>query len=179
MLPIPNSYFRCDAPENRWPFMTAQMRSRLFGLQPSSARMTACWSGYWTKDTAGNWGTYDEVATDSTGAPNDFRECTVPVWGWNPSQNRDSVASSLYVINPRTGLDGSNERITIDCSRDFPLTTASNDMASSYAKANARNANQVTVLTCYTWEPPLSGFLLIPRTMTLESVVTEALEYQQ
>ena len=79
----------------------------------------------------------------------------------------------------RTGRDGSGNEITIDCSRDFPLTTVGDDMASSYAKSNATNANQVTVITCTTWNPPLSGFLLIPQSVTLASVVTEGLEYQQ
>ena len=70
--------------------------------------------------------------------------------GWTSVQNRDVDASGPYVIDPRTGtLDGPPAtRITIDCSRDFPLTSASNDMASSYAKSNASNANQVTVITC-------------------------------
>ena len=53
----------------------------------------------------------------------------------------------------------------VDCSRQFPLTTTTDDMASSYAKSDARNANQVTVVTCYPWRPPLAGFLLIPETL--------------
>lgn len=180
LLPAPNSYFRCDAPANRWPFMTAEMRSRIFGLRTTSVRMTACWSGYWTRDTAGAWAAYDQVAVDPvTNAPNEFRDCTVPVWGWTSDQNRDAAPSAQYVINPRTGRDGSGNEITIDCSRDFPLTTVGDDMASSYAKSNATNANQVTVITCTTWNPPLSGFLLIPQSVTLASVVTEGLEYQQ
>ena len=53
-------------------------------------------------------------------------------------------------------------------------------MASSYAKSNATNANQVTVITCTTWNPPLSGFLLIPQSVDArEASSTEGLEYQQ
>jgi hypothetical protein len=59
------------------------------------------------------------------------------------------------------------------------VTSAANDTGSSYSKSNGRNANQVTVLTCYAWEPPLAGFLLIPETIHLIGGVTESLEYQQ
>ncbi len=52
-------------------------------------------------------------------------------------------------------------------------------MASSYNTAASGNANQVTVYACYDWRPPLAGFLLIPKTLTLRAVITEALQYQQ
>ena len=52
-------------------------------------------------------------------------------------------------------------------------------MASDYAASNGIQANQVTVLTCYAWRPPLAGFLLIPGTVNLTGVITEAMEYQQ
>jgi hypothetical protein len=48
-------------------------------------------------------------------------------------------------------------------------------MSASYAGT----ANQVTVLACYNWQPPMAGFLLIPQTVTLKAVITETLEYQQ
>ncbi|MGH2456043.1 MAG: TadE family protein, partial [Candidatus Limnocylindria bacterium] len=38
------------APWSRWPQMTAHARSLVFGLHPSAVRLSACWSGYWTKD---------------------------------------------------------------------------------------------------------------------------------
>ena len=180
LLPAPNSYYRCDAPGNRWPLMTAEMRSRIFGMRGTSVRMTACWSGYWTKDTSGAWAAYDQVAVDPvTNAPNDFRDCTVPVYGWTSSKDRDVAPSADCIIDPRTGRDASGNDITIDCARDFPLTGVGNDMASSFAKSNASKVNQVTVVTCTTWNPPLSGFLLIPRSVTLASVVTAGLEYQR
>ena len=58
-------------------------------------------------------------------------------------------------------------------------TTSADDMASDLATSTGLNANQVTVYTCYDWQPPLAGFLLIPQTIHLRAVITEALEYQQ
>ncbi len=52
-------------------------------------------------------------------------------------------------------------------------------MASSYVTSTGGNTNQVTVYVCYRWNPPLAGFLLIPSTVTMRAVVTEALQYQQ
>lgn len=189
LLPAPNSYYACDAPSGRWPFMAASAREAIFGLPADGVRTTACWSGYWTKNTSGGWAAHDQVAIDPlTGDPNEFRDCTVPVWGWLPCQDRDATAAAQYVIYPQTGLsrdaydcgDGSKpQQITIDCTQPFPLTNATNDMASSYAKANAGNSNQVSVVTCFDWQPPLAGFLLIPRHVTLHAAVVEGMQYQQ
>lgn len=180
LLPLPNSYSECDPPSARWPNMTAHARSRLFGMSQAGVQVTACWSGYWVKDTNGDWAAHDQVAVDpATGTPNQFRECNVRVFGWTPGQDAEVVASSLQVINPRTGVNTAAEHIRIDCSRQFPLTTADDDMASSYAASNGTNANQVTLLACYAWNPPLAGFLLIPQTHHVVGVITETLEYQQ
>jgi len=181
LLPAPNQYFPCDPPSTRWPLMLAAARSKVFGLNQSGVRTTACWSGYWTKDTNGNWKSWDQVAVDpATSQPNDFRQCTVPVYGWTPSQNPDLDASTVRTINPRTLLDSTTaESIRIDCSRDFPLSSGSNDMASAYAASNATNSNQVTVIACYQWNPPLAGFLLIPKKVLMQATISETLEYQQ
>lgn len=180
-LPLPNSYYRCDTPQNRWPQMVAHARSKVFGVPGTSVRVTACWSGYWTKDTLGNWASYDQVARDpSSGAPNEFRQCTVRAYGWAPGQDPGSTPSTARAIDPRTGLEaGTGLEIRIDCSKDFPLTTIADDMASNFAASNADNANQVSVLACYAWRPPMAGFLLVPETVTLRATVTEAMEYQQ
>jgi hypothetical protein len=181
LLPLPNSYSACDPPSTRWPKMTAFAREKVFGLDKSRVQVTACWSGYWTKNTSGAWAAYDQIARDPvTGLANDFRECTVRVFGWCGAP---FGSSTMHVINPRTGLDpscpGPDQKVAVDCTKQFPLTTATDDMASNYAASNAYNANQVTVLTCYSWSPPLAGFLLIPETHNIVGVITEALEYQQ
>lgn len=178
LLPLPNSYHECDAPADRWPRMTAASRGHLFGIDSSAVQLTACWSGYWTKDTSGAWAAHD-AAGDDSGVANEFRECTVRVFGWTPGEDPDADSSSLQVINPRTHLNTAGTPIRIDCSRQFPLTTATDDMASSYAKSDGVNVNQVTVVTCYAYHPPLAGFLLIPDVIHMTGTVTEALEYQQ
>jgi hypothetical protein len=180
LLPAPNSYYECDKPSNRWPQMTAFAREKAVGLPSAGVRITACWSGYWTKDTSGNWAAHDQPPKDqATGAANLFRNCTLPIYGWCDGA---SGGSSLHTIDSKTGIDagcGGSDSVSIDCSREFPLTSASNDMASSWARSNSTNANTVTVLTCYNWQPPLAGFLLIPQNITLRATVTESLEYQQ
>lgn len=183
LLPLPNSYTAfCDPPAGRWPKMTAHARDKLFGLNSAGMQLTACWSGFWTKNSSGNWEEHDQIAADPLPpyTPNAFRECTVRVFGWCPGQLGPSTA---HVINPRTGIDascpGADKTVRVDCTTQFPLTTASEDMASAFAASNAGNANQVTVVTCYAWNPPLAGFLLIPETLNIVGVVTESLEYQQ
>lgn len=148
------SYYPCDPPATRWPFMSAHARDSVFGMDRSAIGISACWSGYWTKDSLGNWADYDALPRDTgTGLPNPFRECTIG--GVNPRQSPDLLACP------------------------GPLTTVADDMASSYNTAASGNANQVTVYACYDWRPPLAGFLLIPKTLTLRAVITEALQYQQ
>lgn len=39
--------------------------------------------------------------------------------------------------------------------------------------------NDVTVYACYTWTPPMAGFIVIPSTVTIRAVVTESIERQQ
>jgi hypothetical protein len=185
LLPAPNQYYACDPPSTHWPLMLAAVRDKLFGLDKARVRATACWSGYWTKDTNGAWKAWDQIAVNpSTGQSNEFRQCTVPVFGWTASQNPDLDASAQHTINPRTGLDvtpGPNFGMTIqiDCSRDFPLTRSTDDMASAYAASNAGNSNQASVIACYEWSPPLAGFLLIPRKIEMKATISEELEYQQ
>lgn len=177
LLPLPNTYYRCDAPAARWPEMTSYARSQLFGLPKGDVQLTACWSGYWTKDGSGNWADYDQVSTDPAAT---FRQCTVRVFGWTPAEDPDAVASSVHVINPRTGRDSSSDDLVrVDCSKPFPLTTTIDDMASSYSASNNDTANEVSVLVCYPWRPPLAGFLLIPKTVMIQAVVSEGMEYQQ
>jgi hypothetical protein len=183
LLPLPNSYTpTCDPPARRWPKMTAHARDKMFGLNTSAVQLTACWSGYWTKNTEGNWAAYDQIAPNLSdpSASNEFRECTVRVFGWCPGQGGASV---MHVVNPRTGIDtscaGADKTVRVDCTKPFPLTTSSDDMGSSFASSTHANVNQVTVMTCYAWEPPLAGFLLIPETLNLVGTITETLEYQQ
>ena len=74
------------------------------------------------------------------------------------------------------GIDPRSNAGSLPCPA---TTTSADDMASDLATSTGLNANQVTVYACYDWQPPLAGFLLIPQTIHLRAVITEALEYQQ
>jgi len=42
----PTTYFSCDAPEAGWPRMTAAGRAAIWGMNPGTVSIIACWSGY-------------------------------------------------------------------------------------------------------------------------------------
>lgn len=104
---------------------------------------------------SGYWtkdGTGNWAAWDAPPVDGNFRSCT------------------MGGIDPRTNTSA------LPC----PVTTASSDdMASDLATSTGKSANQITVYTCYEWKPPLAGFLLIPPTIHLRAVITQAMEYQQ
>ncbi len=145
----PGSYYRCDVPP-AWPLMTAEARNAVFGMVKSDVNVTACWSSYWTKDSAGGWAAQDAAASTTT--PTYLRQCTIA------GQNPRTDASALGC--PAT-------------------TTAPDDTGSDLSSSSGTNANQVTVYACYEWHPPLAGFLLIPQVVHLRAVLTQGLEYQQ
>jgi hypothetical protein len=151
----PTSYWACDAPSARWPKMTAHARESVFGLTKAAVHVSACWSGHWTKDTAGAWADYDALPRDLNPPydANEFRHCTIGS------------------VDPRLSAEA------LAC--PAPITTSTDDMASSHSTSTSGTANQVTAYACYVWKPPLAGFLLIPPSITIRAVVTEALQYQQ
>jgi hypothetical protein len=167
-------YYECDAPSDRWPKMTAHAQSAVFGLDRTSLRVTACWSGYWSKNSDGTWAEHDDSPVDPAppNLPNEFRNCTLP------SINPDTGTPENVDPQTMTTVPG-GAPTRLGCSNPLPLTTAANDMASSFSKSNGASANEVTVYVCYAWQPPLAGFLLIPSEVILRGVVTEAMEYQQ
>jgi hypothetical protein len=151
--------------------MTTYARSRVFGLHPSGVQLSACWSGYWTKDAFGTYTDWDALPVEN-GTPNDFRNCTIA--------SVDPSSGSVIDVDPRTAIEpltGLPKEIA--CTVPMPLTDFDNDMASAWSASNSGLANEVTVFACYNWTPPLAGFLLIPQTVTLRAVVTEVLQYQQ
>jgi hypothetical protein len=162
----PNSYYACDPATARWPEMTAHARSKVFGVNPANVQFTACWSGYHDSNNA-----YDAPPVDlSTGASNTFVSCTV----------RSNNGGTMHDINPTTGVEPSTGlKKRIECTNPMPLTTNTNDTASDMSASYGLTANEVTVFACFTWQPPLAGFLLIPGTVTFSAVITETLQYQQ
>lgn len=151
--PEPMGYYRCDPPP--WTDMTSHARNYLFGLPKADVRLAACWSGFWTKDGSGGWSDYDAPPVGPSGVPvpTYYRPCTIG------------------------GIDPREDSESISCPP--PATTIADDMSSSLAVSSGTNSNQVTVFACYSWQPPLAGFLLLPQSVTLRAVVTEAMEHQQ
>jgi hypothetical protein len=149
----PNSYFRCDAPEDGWPRMTDAARSKVWGMSSAGVSIAACWSGY--VDPSGN-------ADAMPGSPNTMTSCTIN--GIDPKTR----ANDLDCPAPST-LPGS----TI-------LKADGDDKASALAFANSVTyPTTVTVYACYRWTPPMSGLLFVPQTITLRAVITEAMQRQQ
>jgi hypothetical protein len=86
------------------------------------------------------------------GTPNEWRECTIGG------------------VDPRTNSS--------DISCPPPLTTESDDQASSLAHSTIGTANQVTVYACYVWSPPfISQFT--GGSVTMRAVITEAMQHQK
>src|SRR4051794_25961321 len=55
--PKPFSYGPCDLPSAGWPFMTPAAREKVWGVDASLVKISACWSSY--QDGLGN---YDKPA---------------------------------------------------------------------------------------------------------------------
>jgi hypothetical protein len=146
-------YFRCDAPEDQWPRMTAAGRSKVWGMASNSVRISACWSGY--VDPAGN-------ANAIPAPPNTWSDCTIG--GFNPKTAPNSISCPAPATVPGT----------------TNLKADGDDKASSLAFYNGTHfPTTITVFACYVWTPPMSGFLFVPSTITLRSVITEEMQRQQ
>jgi hypothetical protein len=146
----------CDTKALGWPFMTAHARAATFGLNRSDVHIAACWSGYWLNSPP-----------HPTAAPDAPPPGTYDVFG--------AIDSSFR----QCGIDGVDPTQTtagIGCADGLPTT----DQASAISESKERIvANTVTAYACYVWAPPMAGFLLIPPTITLRAVATEAIERQQ
>ena len=148
----PDKYFRCDAPESGWTDWIGTARSKIWGMAPSSVRMSACWSGF--VDPAGEHDALPEP-------PNTFTQCTIG--GVNPRTDPDSLACPPPTPAPFGGAP----------------STAGDDKASSLAFANGRHyPTTITAYGCFNWVPPMAGFLFIPNSITLRAVATEGMQRQ-
>lgn len=148
--PLPGG---CDRKVDGWPKLTAHARDAVFGLPQSAVQVSACWSGY-RKDTA----------TGAIDAP--------------PPGTYDTIGpiTSIFVQCHIDGRDPTTNAQDIPCAPGLATT----DQASSMSDAVGRPvANTVTAYSCYIWNPPLAGFLLIPQEVILRAVVTEAIQRQQ
>lgn len=133
-----------------WTRMTGVARSAVFGLNRSALDISACWSGFWMVNSSG--GKLSGTAYDAL----------APV---------QSPPESAYFQCTIGGVDPTTNASQISC--PAPATTAADDQGSAVPE------NSVTVYACYTWAPPLAGFLLVPQTLTFRGVVTEVIHRQQ
>lgn len=148
----PNKYLRCDAPEKGWNQMTGRARSNIWGMAPDRVALSACWSGFVSPS-----GEHDALP----GPPNAFQDCTIG--GVNPKTDPDSLVCPPPTPTKWTGTPA----------------TGGDDKASSLAFANGTHyPTTVTVYTCFVWTPPMAGFVVIPSTITLRAIVTEAMQRQ-
>lgn len=149
----PDGYARCDPVDTSWPKMTAFARSKVFGLNPSSVIISACWAGW--------------VWNGNADAP-PRGDYALPL---------GTVDSSWPV--PQCTIDGSDPTVdagAIDCAPGL----ATVDTGSNLSEGPGRVvANRVTAYACMKWSPPMAGFLLIPDTVTLRAVISEPIKRQQ
>ena len=154
----PLSYIEYDRPSESWPHMTAAARSLVFGLNPASVNVAACWSGYVDDATGVFDAPPDELEVDIAGTPMTYQTT------WAPC-----------MID---GVDPTTDPTAIACNSSLATTTV--DEASNMSEGTGKPvANTVTAYACYQWSPPLAGFLLIPSTVTLRAVISEPIERQQ
>lgn len=133
-----------------WTRMTGVARDAVFGLDRTGVHVAACWSGFWLVDGSGN-----------KLSPN----------AYDAQPPTQTPPESAYFSCTIGGIDPATAPSSIPCPP--PATTASDDQGSAVPD------NSVTVYACYTWSPPLAGFLLMPQTITFRAVVTEVIHRQQ
>lgn len=152
-LAPPPSYVDCDTPAAGWPQMTGFARGKVFGLDPTTVRFSACWSGYrtTTQYDVPPPGTY-LINGNSVQINSSWAQCTIG--GADPTTNPGAIpcASGLATVDKASDMSEGPGRIV---------------------------ANRVTVFACYQWDPPMAGFLLIPQTVTLRAVISEPIQRQQ
>jgi hypothetical protein len=154
----PLSYNEYDRPSEGWPHMSDAARNLIFGLDPSSVNVAACWSGYIDNGTGAIDAPPDGLQVDISGTTvtydTTFTNCTIG------------------------GHDPTTDPNLVPCNSTLASTTV--DQASDMSEGTGKAvANTVTAYACYNWAPPLAGFLLIPPTVTLRAVITEPIERQQ
>ena len=158
----PDSYHRCDAPENGWPLMTQAARSKIWGMPADQVSLAACWSGLVDASV-----TPPNADVDPSTGTGTFTDCTI---------NR---------VNPRTDPEGVACPAPATVPSAYPRDDAKadgDDKASNLSSAVSNNLQYpttVTVYACFRWTPPMSGFVFIPNQVTLRAIATEALQRQQ
>lgn len=164
----PGSYrlfpLSCDGPANSndpypWPNMTDAARRSVWGTDPASVHLNACWSGYVPPPPS---------VVLPTSEPYDYSAPGFPLADYPAIEG---VVENQFVQCRIAGIDPTTNMNSLACSEG--MTTAADDPASDIP------FNQVTAYACMVWSPPLAGFLLIPSSVTLRATVTEVIHHQQ
>jgi len=148
----------CDAAADSWPEMTDEARRYAFGLDRSQIHLTACWAAYHDVDNLAIYDAGPYSANDGV-TNNPWYDCTMEASNINPLTDTGSLACP----SATTGA-------------------AANDTASNLAVSDrelAVAANRVVVYACFNWRPPLAGFLLMPETVVIRAVYSQALQHQR
>lgn len=155
----PQSYrpfpLHCDGPANPndpypWPRMTDHARSFVWGTDPDRVFVNACWSGY-------------RRAGSDPSANAD--------WPAAETDGAGGVIINSFVQCTIASLDPTTQAGALGCG--YRMTSPSDDPASDLP------GNQVTAYACFSWAPPMAGFLGIPKTVLMKAVVTEVIHDQQ
>lgn len=141
-----------------WTPMIDWTRSRIFGLNRTDVQISACWSSY--HDTTN--GNYDAPP------PGTYE---IPV-GSGTSTTFNTAWAQCRI----DGSDPTTESAAIGCASNLPTDDTGSSMSEG---PGIIIGNRVTAYACYRWSPPMAGFLLIPREVTLRGVVTEPIQRQQ
>jgi len=80
--PKPFSYYACDVPSAGWPLMTAYARQKVWGVDSSLVKISACWSSYQDGSVPPN---RDQEPMDGAGNPYTFARCTYALVESDPS----------------------------------------------------------------------------------------------
>lgn len=173
-----NNSIAPDRPSNGWPNMTRAAQEAVFGLDPASVEISACWSGFWQVDSFGGLmpSAWDAGPTNGSGQPNKFLHCSLPN---GAGVNVDPRTGEADSDASTPGAQAGGPATALPCASPLPQTTSANDTSSNLAWSQYPSGNEVTVYACYQWHPPLHGFLLIPQEVTLRAVVSEAMQHQR
>ena len=141
----PDGYFRCDAPEDGWPRMTAAARSHVWGMNSNAVSLSACWSGLVDDNIPPNADVLPGTANAS------FKECTIA--GVNPRSNPGGLACPAPATTGSSFGTTGGKADGDDTASDIAVTISN----------NTQYQTTVTVYACFVWVPPMSGFVFIPR----------------
>jgi hypothetical protein len=110
------SYYRCDSPNGvgdpyPWPAMTADARSKVWGVAPSSVLINACWSGFVPPGSPPE--TLADYPSVYAGVTNQYVQCTIG--GINPITDATLLdcRAGMTTASDDAGSDIPDNRVTV------------------------------------------------------------------